>query len=70
MEMMARNYFNSDISLVLIEEVLKLGHIVKHKSIFTKLNFDQDFFFDEINLFKRTLDFRAAVWDLDGVYVF
>ena len=38
---MAWDNLDPDIALVLIEKVLKLGKIVKHKGILTELYFDQ-----------------------------
>ena len=51
MQTMTRNNLYTNICFVFVEEVLKFRHVVKHKSIFAKLNFHQNFIFYKVNLF-------------------
>ena len=51
---MARNDFNTHISLAFVEKILEFCHIVKHESILSELHFNQNLAFHEIYLLECT----------------
>ena len=61
--------FNPNISLIFVEKILKFSHVIKHKSILTKLHFNQDFFLYEVNLFECPLYFYITIGDGNRILI-
>ena len=66
---MARHDFDTDVGLILIEEVLEFRHVIEHESIFPELHLDENALFDKINLLKGSLNLIRVRLDFDGVGV-
>ena len=69
LQSMTRHDFNAYIGLVLVEEVLKLGHIIEHKGVLAELHFNQHLVFHKINLLECTGDGHIVVGYGDRVCV-
>jgi len=69
MQRVCRNDFDTNFSLILIEEILEFGHVIKHESIFSKLYLDENFILYEVDLFVSAINLNSAVRNGDGVPV-
>jgi hypothetical protein len=66
---MTRNDLHTHIRLVLVKEVLELGHDIEHEGVIAVLHFQQDPPFHEIELPLGSADSRFAIGNRDGAHV-
>ena len=54
MQTMTRHDLNAYLGLLIVKKVLKLRHVIEHKGVLSKLNFNENVALNEVNLLEST----------------